>query len=76
MGVPAGGRSVLGGGRGVLAGGGRVLGGGTRPPLSGGGGSASAAARLIKMSVETTFNCISFFCCDIDYWDCLNEESR
>ena len=80
MGVLAGGNSVLGGGgSGVVVGGGSGVlgGGGTRFPLSGGGGSAMAAARLAKTSVEMTFNCIFFFCCSsIDYWECLNEESQ
>ena len=81
MGVLAGGNSVLGGGgSGVVVGGGSGVlgGGGTRFPLSGGGGSAMAAARLAKTRVEMTFNCILFFCCCccIEHRECSNEESQ
>ena len=67
----AGGTSVFGGGgRELLAGGGRWVleGGGTRVPLSGGGGSARAAARLAKTSVEMTFSCILCCFCNIEHW--------
>jgi hypothetical protein len=58
-----------GGGRGFEGGGGRVFGGGgTRVPLSGGGGSARAAARLTKTSVEMTFSCILCLFCNIQDW--------